>query len=382
MKKYIFFQIVLFSILFISCKFEKDDEMKLMVDPSVPASAEKPDSLITLPSGQVVKKVGNDYLWLGDILLSESDLKSVSEKGYIETEEEKPYEKYLGNNPITHRSSREEAIENSNSDALMAASVGVHPSLQRTWLMVRYEYAPDLTPDRRQIAYKAILHWEKNTNVRFLNANNIKEKSHPRWGDYPCVIFTNSNKNNSYVGMSGGRQVINLRSYQHVSAAIHEIGHAIGLYHEHCANNRDRYININYSNIKPSARHNFDIPNRTTGIHPMSDGIDFNSIMLYGSYTSDTNIVYDTNKPMMTKKDGSTWNRSEVLSKFDKMWANKFYLPVIPRNDSYIELEKIVYKDDNTIMSERERLNLQGYLNNGRSTPPSPDNRLVNVHTP
>ncbi len=63
MKKYIFFQIVLFSILFVSCKFEKDDEMKLMVDPSVPASAEKPDSLITLPSGQVVKKVGNDYLW-------------------------------------------------------------------------------------------------------------------------------------------------------------------------------------------------------------------------------------------------------------------------------------------------------------------------------
>ena len=45
-------------------------------------------------------------------------------------------------------------------------------------------------------------------------------------------------------------------------------------------------------------------------------------------------------------------------------------------------MKKIVYKDDNTIMSERERLNLQGYLNNGRSTPPSPDNRLVNVHTP
>ena len=207
-------------------------------------------------------------------------------------------------------------------------------------------------------------------------------KEYPRWGDYPCVIFTNSDANNSYVGMSGGRQVINLAAFQTVRTAIHEIGHAIGLYHEHCANNRDRYININYSNIKPSARHNFDIPNRTTGIHPMSDGIDFNSIMLYGSYTSDTNIVYDTNKPMMTKKDGSTWNRSEVLSKFDKMWANKFYLPVIPRNDSYIELEKIVYKDDNTIMSERERLNLQGYLNNGRSTPPSPDNRLVNVHTP
>ena len=52
MKKYFFFQIVLFSILFVSCKFEKDDEMKLMVDPSDSASAEKPDSLITLPSGQ------------------------------------------------------------------------------------------------------------------------------------------------------------------------------------------------------------------------------------------------------------------------------------------------------------------------------------------
>ena len=74
MKKYIFFQIVLFSILFVSCKLEKDDnnDFDHPIDPIDPI--EKSDSLITLPSGQVVKKVGNDYLWLGDILLSESDL--------------------------------------------------------------------------------------------------------------------------------------------------------------------------------------------------------------------------------------------------------------------------------------------------------------------
>ena len=42
--------------------------------------------------------------------------------------------------------------------------------------------------------------------------------------------------------MVGGEQKIWLREYCGVGAVIHEIGHAVGLLHEHQRNDRDTYI--------------------------------------------------------------------------------------------------------------------------------------------
>lgn len=326
-----------------------------------------PGVFVSAPSGASIKKVGDNYLWLGDILLSPMQLEEVKSKGYIPgiKEMHESGKPDLSLSPVTNLPL---SLNNSSK------AVGVYPTPYNLWAMVRYVYAPDLSYDRRQIIKEAILHWEANTNIRFYNATGQPTKD-PQYGfDYPYVEFVNGNVNNSYVGRIGGRQVINLAQYQTSRASIHEIGHAIGLFHEQNAVNRDNFININWSNIKQSAKSNFD---RVTSNYHIIGAVDYNSVMMYSSYIGDPDMVFDTNQPVMTRKDGTTWVGQSTLSSADRMWANGLYLPYIARSDVYRELADVVYKSDNTVMTPQERLSLQAQLNNGNPTPP-PGGRIPN----
>ena len=64
----------------------------------------------------------------------------------------------------------------------------------------------------------------------------------------------------SYVGMIGyGKQPISLKSPSciYFPVIVHEIGHAIGFYHEQSRPDRDDYVDIHEENILPGRTRSF-----------------------------------------------------------------------------------------------------------------------------
>ena len=146
----------------------------------------------------------------------------------------------------------------------------------------------------------AMFHWMANTPIVFT----------PRTTESDFVTFTRPMQNvcNSFVGRIGGQQAINIGNGCDTGAVIHEIGHAIGLWHEQTRADRDTHLAVNWANIRPEMAGNFKTYAERNVDGQDLDFFDFDSVMLYPAFIPDPSFVFDVNKPAMTRRDGSIYS--------------------------------------------------------------------------
>jgi hypothetical protein len=139
---------------------------------------------------------------------------------------------------------------------------------------VYYAFHPNTTASNQAAALNAMSLISGVSAVIF-----IERTTEP---DY--VVFTDSSGNNSFIGRIGGPQTINIFNWGTPFVIVHEIMHALGIYHEQSRPDRDTFVQINYANICPnccgggSCDFNFDIVPTATMVGPY----DFDSVMHYG----------------------------------------------------------------------------------------------------
>lgn len=184
-------------------------------------------------------------------------------------------------------------------------------------LPINYIFDGTHTKEQRADILAGIRHWEENTCITFTNYTSANVTK--------SIKFINDSGCYSYVGSSPGtkEQVISIgENCTRKGIVAHEIGHALGFWHEHARADREDYISLITNNIQIGQLHNFDMVSWEF-INNLGVPYDLGSVMHYSGqqFGKGSEQTIRTNNKLLQHTIG----QREELSFFDVKLANKAY---------------------------------------------------------
>jgi hypothetical protein len=198
---------------------------------------------------------------------------------------------------------------------LVLSGVGLPTTSNLLWPNCVVPFTIDSSLQSPNRVNQAIAHLNERSPVRLI----------PHTNQTNFVRFIGAAGSSSRVGMGGGRQDIRLSATAPVGTVVHEILHAIGIYHEQSRSDRDAFIDIRWQNIEQDARHNFQT---VPGSVDYFD-YDYGSIMHYprGAFSSNGQDTIIPRQAGVTigQRTGLSWQDRQTIAKLYERFFTKGY---------------------------------------------------------